>query len=449
MRQQHDVRAFLAVVAVVGAALAVRIPAQSPTPAPALDPANAFFDDTVLHEIRLTINPKDWETLQVHYLENTYYTCDFRWRNEVKRNIAIRSRGTGSRNGVKPGLRVDFNRNVTDQEFLGLHQFVLRNNTQDPSGMHERLSMLFFRRMGLPAPREAHAKLYVNNAYAGLYTIVEAVDKKFLSKNYGENGGYLFKYDYNADDTPYYLEDRGGSDPNLYDPHPFKQETLETDPAPRALGDWIQIINFDSDAIFKMTIAPYLDLDKFIQHIAIEMFLSDNDGFNGDWATNNFYFYLMENRRRFNFIAWDKSNAFTDPAAYPIFHNIYDVPDAKRNRLTMRVMRFDDLKNVYLDTLLKYATALNDSTPVPTPFPPGTLTPAPTPTPTPTPTDDTRGWMEREVEREYAQVRDDAYADPAKPFTNDDFEKEVENLRKFARERSDFVRREVAKARPQ
>ncbi len=447
--RNHRVGVLAAVVALLVAALSAGVAAQTPTPAPQLDPANALFDDTVLHEIRLTINPKDWETLQVHFLDNTYYTCDFRWRDEVKRNIAIRSRGNGSRSGVKPGLKVDFNHNVTDQNLLGLHQFVLRNNTQDPSGMHERISMLFFRRMGLRAPREAHTRLFVNNVYAGLYTIVEEVDKKFLSKNFGENDGFLLSYDYKGDDQPYYLEDRGGSDPRLYDPKPFKQETRDTDPAPQAIGDLIQIINKDSDAIFKTTIAPYLNLDEFIQHMAIEIVLADNDGFNGDWGTNNFFLYLMENLRRFNFIAWDKSNAFTD-VAYSIYRNIYDAPAAKRNRLTMRVMNLADLKNAFLDTLLQYAAALSDSTPVPTPLPPGTLKPARAPTPTSArpALDDTRGWMEREVEFEYAQIRDAEYADPNKqPFTNDDFEKEVENLRRFARERGDVVKKAVAAAR--
>ena len=93
------------------------------------------------------------------------------------RNIGIRSRGNGSRSGVKPGLRVDFDRYAIAQKFLGLKSFVLRNNTQDPSNLHERLSMLFFRRMGLPASREVYARLFVNNEYRGLYTIVESVDK--------------------------------------------------------------------------------------------------------------------------------------------------------------------------------------------------------------------------------------------------------------------------------
>ena len=66
------------------------------------------------------------------------------------------------------------------------------------------LSMLLFRRMGLEAEREAHARLYINNAYAGLYTIVESLDKTFLTKNFGENDGHLYEYSFdNAAPSPF------------------------------------------------------------------------------------------------------------------------------------------------------------------------------------------------------------------------------------------------------
>ena len=118
-------------------------------PVAAADPADPFFDGSVLHDIFLTINSRDWASLKEHFLDNTYYPADFKWSGQTVRNIGIRSRGTGSRSGVKPGLRVDFDRYTTDQKFLGLKSFILRNNTQDPSGMRERLSMELFKRMGL------------------------------------------------------------------------------------------------------------------------------------------------------------------------------------------------------------------------------------------------------------------------------------------------------------
>jgi len=406
--------------------------AQTPPTPKAVDPADQFFDDSVVHDVYLSINTRDWQTLQIHYLENDYYTCNFQWRTTKLTNIAIRSRGTGSRNQAKPGLRVDFDRNVTDQTFLGLKSFILRNNTQDASNMHERIAMQLFRRMGLQASREAHTRLFVNDVYVGMYTIVESVDKTFLKKNFNDDNGDLYKYDYNADDLPNYLDYRG-SDPALYVPHPFKPETNESHPRSEIVADMIRIINQDSDAIFRTTMAPYLDLTKFVKHIAVEMFLGDTDGFNGNYGTNNFYLYRLDNKNLFNFIAWDKSNAFIDGPTYPIFHNIYDQPEANRNRLTMRVMNISELKNQYLDMLLACANSLAATL---DPIPPATA-PA-----------DTRGWMEREVEKEYAQIKDGVYADSEKPYTNAAFEAEVNNLRNFARQRADFVRTEVAKARP-
>src|SRR5207244_9194144 len=138
----NRVRTWLFIVALAGALPSIA--AAQTTPA-APDPADPFFDDSVLHDIQFAINGRDWASLHEHYLENTYYAVDMTWRNVTTRGMAIRSRGTGSRSGIKPGLRVDIDYYNAGQRFLGLKSFILRNQTQDASGMRERLSMLFFR----------------------------------------------------------------------------------------------------------------------------------------------------------------------------------------------------------------------------------------------------------------------------------------------------------------
>ena len=398
------------------------------TPVATLTGADAFFDDTVLHEIRMAINARDWQALKDHYLENTYYPCDIRWRNVVVRNVGIRSRGTGSRSGIKPGLRVDFNRYVTGQTFVGgLHSFVLRNQTQDPSNLNERLSMHLFRRLGRPAPREAAAKLYVNEAYAGLYSIVESIDKSFLSRVFNENDGYLYKYDYPADAQPYEFDDRG-TDPSAYVPLPFKPETYVDDPRPEFIVQLIQAVNMaTSPAAFRAAVGEYLDLKNFLRHVAVEMFVGDNDGFIGDYGTNNFYWYRFANRKLFSFIAWDKSETFKNHLTNSILRNIIGTPVAMQNRLMARTIADPELYNFYLDFMLEVvqsATAVDDP-------------------------NDGRGWLEREVEREYGQIRDAALTDPVKQFTNDEFEMAIADLLTFARQRGDLVTREVNLLRTQ
>ena len=395
----------------------------TPTPNSSLAHADPFFDDTVLHEIRLAINEQDWQSLKDHYLDNTYYTVDFTWREHTVRNAGIRSRGTGSRSGVKPGLRVDFDRYTTDQKFLGLKSFVLRNNTQDSSNMHERLSMLLFRRLGLPAPREAHTTVYVNNRYAGLFTIVESVDKSFLTRTLAENDGYLYKYDFPADAQPYFFQDRG-SNPASYVPLPFKPETHEDDPRPEFIVQLVQAIN-QGTATFRSAVAEYLDLQKLLRHVAVENFVADNDGFVGDYGMNNYYLYRLQDKKQFTFIAWDKSNAFFSPT-YSIFRNITGVPSARQNQLLARALSYRDLYDYYLDTLLECVRSASELT-----------------------SGDARGWLEREIAREYGQIRDAARSDTEKPYTNDDFERAVTDLTIFAQQRGEFVTREVAAARVQ
>jgi len=418
-------RAFVGLFLLAASAGSLLLHAQTTTPA---DPSDPFFDDSQVQSISININSRDWESLKQNYLDNTYYPCDFKWNGQTVRNIGIRSRGTGSRSGVKPGLRVDFDRYTTSQTFLGLKSFILRNQTQDASNMHERLSMQLFQRLGVKVSREAFTKLFINNTYEGLYTIVESVDKTFLKKSFGENDGYLYKYDYNADDTPYYFEDRGPNG-DLYVPHPFKPETNETDPHPDPIGQLIHLLGNDSDAVFPTTVAPYIDWDNFTRHIAIENVLADQDGFNGDYGVNNFYWYRLQNKNLFIWIPWDKSEAFKNGPSLAIFHNFLDGVPGKRNRLSARAMTLPGVQVMYLDRLLDAAMSLrqlDDQNPA-----------------------DTRGWMEREIQREYDQIRDLVYADTEKPFTNAEFEADVEKLRTFARERPAFVENAVAEWKQQ
>jgi spore coat protein H len=423
---KHIQRTLAAVVV-----LAVVTLVKSPVPRAQADPAATFFDDSVVQSIYLEINSKDWATLKANYLDNTYYPVGaFKFNNTTVRNVGIRSRGTGSRNPTKPGLRVDFDRYTDKQTFLGLKSFILRNQTQDASNMHERISMLLFSRLGVKTSREAFTKLYINNAYSGLYSIVESVDKTFLGKNFDDGDGHLFKYDYNPDDQPWYFTDKG-SDPSAYVPHPFKPETHEDDPEPEKIVEFVRIVNNDSDAVWRTNIDPYINWDNFLRHIAIENVLSDQDGFNGDYGINNFYWYRLHNTKKFMWIPWDKSEAFKNGPSQAIFHNFLDgIPD-RRNRLSGRAMTSPDLQTKYLDYLIETANAL------------GQLDAA-------NPTD-TRTWMEREIDREYAQIKDLVYADTEKPFTNEQFEAEVTALKTFARQRTQFVVNAVAdyrKSRP-
>jgi spore coat protein CotH len=386
-------------------------------------PSDALFNDTVLHEVRLDINSRDWQTLKDNYLTNEYYPCDFRWNGQVVRNVGIRSRGQASRSATKPSLRVDFNRYTASQTLLDLKSVVLRNNSTDFSNLHERISMLLYARMGLPAPRVAHAMLYINSNYQGLYSIVESLDKAFLSRNFDENDGYLYKYDRLPTDPPYYLDYLGPS-ASLYSPHPFNPETHEDNPKPQPIADLIRTVHDATENSFPSAIAQYLDVNQFIRNIAVTVYMGDEDGFLGNWGMNNFDVYQLQNTTIHVIIPWDKSEATRSGPTYSIFHNIDDVPASQHNKLMERLLAVPAFKALYLDSLALVADTASELI-----------------------VGDGRGWMEREVDRESAQIQAAVLADTTKSYTNDQYTVAIEDLRRFARERADFVRSEIARYR--
>ena len=406
--------------------LVVLVIAPRPALAQAADPSDALFNDNVIHEIRLSVNTKDWKLLTDNWLDDTKYPADFRWNGQVVRNVAIHSRGGGSRRPNKVSLRVDFSHYTYGQTFLGLKSFILRNNSQDPTNMRERLSMLFFRNLGVPAQREAHTRLYINGQYYGLFTICESPEEAFLQRNYSESSGHLYEYSFDneavAAGAPVFTFAYLGPEPSLYVPSPFVPKTLEDDPQGNVLASLFQVVGDTSNPDWRSNVSAFIDLPYFARRLAIENFLAEEDGITGDYGPNNFYFYRFANTTRFAFIPWDKSNAFWS-ADYPILHNILDGDPAKQNVLAVRAMQEPDLMQIYLDTMLECADfALQGASP----------------------TDP--GWLEAEISREYNQIHAAALEDTA-IFTNDEFEQGVVEILTFARTRSDSVRKQVAAAR--
>ena len=391
-----------------------------------------FFDDSTVHDIRLTLNSKDWAALKQNFKENIYYPAALKWNGVTVNNVGIRSRGLGSRSGTKPGLRVDMDRYNANQTFVGLKSFVLDNLVQDPSMLRERLAMAFFRRMGLPAPREAHARLFVNDTFVGVYALVETIDKGFLGRSFGadskggtENDGYLFEYDYTRE---YRFEYLGTN----YDEYKiFQPKTHESDAKAKIWGpivDMIKAINDTPDSIFEREVSAYLDLSTFVKHIAIENFLAEDDGVLGYAGLNNFYLYRFEDSKRTQFLAWDKDNTF---------HNLdFDImKGVNENVLARRTLAQPQYRNRYFDALLEAGKSAME------PDPDAEKT-------------DSRGrpvalpgWLEREVVRMTAQIRTIARTDTFKPFSNNELETSLQDLLTFAQERDAFVRARVAEQR--
>ena len=373
-----------------------------------------LFNPEVLQRVELWLNASDWAKLKSAFQENTYYPADVTWNGITVRNVGIRSRGLGSRSSTKPGLRVDFDRYSSGQQFLGLKSFVLDNLTQDATGVKETVTMRFYTRLGIPAPRETHTRLYVNGEYAGLYGLVESVDKTMMGRVFGsigdnvQNDGYLFEYNYVLG-SPWRFTYEGP----VLTPYKirFDIKTNETHAESAIWGPIEELVRLTNDTnagAIEQAISSRLDLPAFVRYIATQNFVADFDGFNGYDGMNNFYIYRKEASAQHVLIAWDEDNAFLQ-ADYPILMRIDE------NVLTSKLLSLSTYKTQYFNVMLEAADSATE-------------------------------WLRQEMQRQLDMINGAMLADTLKPYSNSEHQAARETLLTFPEQRITYVRCEVAKA---
>ncbi len=419
------------VLSIGGLLLVLAIPAAAQT-------FDDFFNDSVVQELRIDIRPSDWENLKLHYLENTYYAADVHWKLQGRdipiSNVGVRSRGRGSRSPIKPNLRIDINRFEPRQRFTGVNSFILKANNQDASELVERIAFQLFARMGLPASREAHARVFINDTYLGLYLLTEEIRKEFIERHIGggEGDGDLYEWK-PIDNEPntYNFEWRPSCTFNgqvacstsgdKWAPRPFDPQENKATFDIRPTIQFFRMMTEASDADFVRVMADFTDLKLFMIHNGLEVFLTEFDSLLGDvFGANNFWLYRFIGKNYSQFIVWDKDGSF-NWSTRPIFQN------ANKNVLFRRALALPDRRYQYLEALYKSAILAGGA----------------------------GGWMEQENQRVYFQVREAARTDPNKQFNkggvltainNDEWEAAVVANGQFCRERYPFVIAALAEA---
>ena len=380
-------------------------------PAAEAQTADDLFSRTDLQRVDLWVHSTDWAKLKAEFQTNTYYPADMTWNGMTVRNVGIRSRGRGSRNPHKPGLRVDFDRYTIAQRFLGLKSLVLDNVTQDASGIHESVSMAFYARLGIPAPRTLHTRLYVNNEYAGLYVIVESVDKELLARVFGvigedtQNDGWLYEFKW-ADN---WFFTHLGSDLREY-MYRFEATTHESksdEEKYRPIENLIRLANDTPVDRYTAEVGAKLDIAQVIRFVAAQVFLAEVDGFLGGFGINNLYLYRLENSDVHVFIAWDADNTFYHPE-YPTNSGIND------NILVRALMAIPEFNALWFDEMRRNVQMAEE--------------------------DD---WLNTEIIRHVQRVDTAMKEDPFKPHPNSAYEAKAGEMLNFARARIAFVKCEL------
>jgi spore coat protein CotH len=367
--------------------------------------AATLFDDSVLHTLQINIHTRDWDRLRSTYLENDYYPADLTWNGIRATNVGVRSRGRTSRSGAKPGLQIDFDHYSTRGQFLGLQSLVLDNLLYDKSTIRERVAMAFLRRFGVPAPREAFARVFVNGQYAGLYAMVEEVDSVFAQRALGDAHGALFEYKWLR---PYYGEYLG-DDLDLYrqlfEPRAREYDSVFNlyDP----VRELFRAINEAPAESFRDAVGMRLDLAALLRLVAADVLLAEADGIVSLEGMNNFYLHRHSTTQRYQFLPWDKDFAL-HRWDYPI------TGGASEHALIRRALEDPELRSLYAGFLVEAVGSATDA-----------------------------DWLGLEAQRAYEQIREAVLADPVKQFTNEEFEAEAAVVIDLARRRPAFVLSEV------
>ena len=378
-----------------------------------------LFNSRELQRLDLDMHTADWAKLKQNFQSNDYYPVDLTWNGNKAYNAGVRSRGVASRNENKPALKLDFNHYASGQSFLGLKALVLDNLVQDPSGVHEATSMWFFARLGVPAPRESHAVVYVNGEYAGVYAVVEPIDKNMIARVFGRDGdgnqndGYL--YEFNKADQWWlsYL----GSELESYKRY-FEAKTHETEPDEtlyRPIENLVRLINEKPAEELTDAVDPYLDLRGLTRFLAIQNFIGEIDGFAGKWGMNNFYLYRLQHQTQHRVIAWDDDLTFLD--------TVFDVTSFQEpNVLVKKLMEVPQYRALYFQTLAEAARSANEGA--------GETEP---------------GALESEIRGELNAIDAAMLADTRRPYTDTEYLDARDYMTQFAARRARYVECEVAR----
>jgi hypothetical protein len=366
---------LLLVPLLVAAAPATR-PVTRPATRPAGVPTGEFLSPTALHVLRLTLTKADWEVMQPsrpNLITSLFATprpanaerdhdSPFGYRyhfvhasleadGRAYPDVGLRFKGNSSYltgRDVKKPFKLDVNHYAAEQTLGGHASVNLNNEAMDGTLLREAMSYQFFRDAGVPASRTAFALVYVNvpdvhdDKLAGLYTLVEEIDRPFLRAHFGSAKGLLLKPEgcFNLPD----LGEKFERYEAIY--HPKSPGSPETK---QRLIEFVKLIHHADDATFARRIEECLDVDAFLRFVAANAMLGNMDSFLS--TGHNFYLYIHPTTLKAHFIPWDLNLSFGTFDWVGTLPEQADLnlrqPYVPQNRLTQRVLSVDRFARAY------------------------------------------------------------------------------------------------------
>ncbi len=158
-----------------------------------------LFDTTKVHTIEIVM--EDWDDFIKTSEDEEYAVCSVVIDGEAYKNVGIRAKGNTSLSTVSSmdsdrySFKIEFDQYDNTKTYYGLDKLSLNNVIQDTTYMKDYLTYQMMREFGVDAPLCSYVYITVNGEEWGLYLAVEGVEDAFLSRNYGNDYGELYKPD--------------------------------------------------------------------------------------------------------------------------------------------------------------------------------------------------------------------------------------------------------------
>ena len=317
----------------------------------------AFFEDTRIWDLRLTVSPGDHDRLDPGRGRGfEYVPATVTLAGQVLERVGLRYKGNSSfstaRGIPKKSFKIDFNRFEKGQTFLGLAKLNFNNNVLDPSQLREVLAYRLWRQLGLPASRTTFARVTLqvpgrhDGQLLGLYVVVEQVNRDFLRDRFGSDQGLLLKPEGGLE-VPYLGEVMAPYE-RVYVP---KTETSSA--LMQRLMDFTRLVHRADDATFSARVASFVHLGDLARFTAAHVALSHLDSFL--LRGHNFYLYLPEPGGRLTWLPWDLNSTFAGHRSAGSPEQQYDLsvthPFAPGHRLLERLMSLKSFRDPFQQAL--------------------------------------------------------------------------------------------------
>lgn len=315
---------------------------------------NVVFAGTQVHTIDLQFPQTNyWDSLTIYYNQGNeqYLKAAIELNGVTVNDVGIRFKGnsTFSHPNNKKPFKISLDEYINDQLWDGMKSITLNNCYLDPTLIREKVYLDYCRDAGIIAPRCNFVNLYINGVLWGFYSMVESVDKKFLTSRFGENDGNLFKaVDAFGSSIVSDLRWYGSDQSSYYNRYELKTNEEE--------NDWTDLVTFldtlNNNTNTARALPTKINVNTFYKALATDIIFGNLDAYVN--SGRNFHIYDHNSMGKFEWIIWDVGLCF---GAYPAgvttieTMSVTYVGSSTNRPLISKIYNTPELKNDYLSTV--------------------------------------------------------------------------------------------------